>query len=446
MPKIFLQNYLDSFKDLVSSKNPVHLKTVNIIFILLPFTLVTGPFLPDLFLTIIAIYFLVISVAHNLIRFYKNVVVYLFLTFYCWILISGLLSEHPYQSLIAFNGPVFYIRYLFFVLGTAYLLNLNINLIKIFSIHLLLLLIFVVIDGYVMWLTGTNLLGFQSPSSRVTGIFNDEEILGHFLSHTIPLAFALSVFVFGIKPKKIILYMFLLVISEILIFVSNDRAGFLKIFQFTVLLIFLSNSFKLFRIISFIISLIIITFLIQFSDDSKHRYSTTIHDVSKTTIPFMPWTPGHEGHFKITIDMFKNNLITGQGPQAFRIYCSNPEFIQGCTNHPHNYYFQTIGELGIVGFAILFTAFIYVTQKLFRQFYYLWMIRNKSAPYLSDHLVALFSLAFIFLWPLIPHQSFYNNWLNVYYFLPFGFIYFFLFLGPEKKNTDIKKKITIKNR
>lgn len=433
----FLQNYIDSFKHLIGSKIPVHLRIINIFFILLPFTLVTGPFLPDLFLTIIAIYFLIISTIYKLIHYYKNLAVYLFLAFYSWIIFSGLLSDHPYQSLIDYNGPIFFIRYLFFILGISYLLNMNTSLIKIFCIHLLLLLIFVVIDGYVMWLTGTNLFGFQSPSSRVTGIFNDEEILGHFLSHTIPLAFALSVYVFGIEPKKVILYMLLLVISEVLIFISNDRAGFLKIFQFTLLLIFLSNHFKLFRVISFIISLIIITLIIQFSNESKERYTRTVNEVSSTTVPFMPWTPEHEKHYKLSINMFLENPIIGKGPQAFRIYCDSPLHIEECTNHPHNYYFQTLAELGIVGFTLLLTAFIYVTQKLFRQFYNLWIRRNNSTFYLSDHLVSFYSLAFILLWPLIPHQSFYNNWLNVYYFLPFGFILYFVVSKNNKIN--IKK-------
>ena len=433
-----MQGYINDFKEAIGSSISIHLRIINFFFLTLPFTLVTGPFLPDLFLTIVALYFLVISLTNKLFYYYKNYAVYLFVLFYFWIIFSGLLSSHPYQSLIDYNGPVFYIRYLFFVLGIAYLLKNSPKLIKLFCIHLLCLLIFVVIDGYVMWLTGTNLLGFQSPSSRVTGIFNGEEILGHFLSHTIPLAFALSVYVFGIKPQKVILYMSLLVVSEILIFVSNDRAGFLKIFQFTLLLIFLSNHFKLFRVISFILSLFIISLVIQTSNESKERYSDTISQVSSTKIPFMPWTPGHEEHYKITLEMFKKSPITGQGPQAFRIYCDASEYIQGCTNHPHNYYFQTIGELGIVGLIILSIALIYVTQKLFRQFFNLWFKKNKNSPYLSDHLVALFSLAFILLWPLIPHQSFYNNWLNVYYFLPFGFLYYFLFLESNNNKQYIK--------
>ena len=35
-------------------------------------------------------------------------------------------------------------------------------------------------DGYFQWIFGFNFFGFQSPSIRVTGVFRDEEILGHF--------------------------------------------------------------------------------------------------------------------------------------------------------------------------------------------------------------------------------------------------------------------------
>ena len=116
----------------------------------------------------------------------------------------------------------------------------------------------------------------------------------------------------------------------------------------------------------------------------------------------------------------------GKGPQAFRILCDSKDPIIGCTNHPHNYYFQTLGELGIFGFSILFISFIYISQKLLRQFSHLWFSKKNKSLFLEDHVISLYCLAFILLWPLIPHQSFYNNWLNVYSFLPFGFIIFFL--------------------
>ena len=94
-------------------------------------------------------------------------------------------------------------------------------------------------DGYLQWFTGYNILGFTPPTIRVTGIFNSEEILGHFLSYTTPLLIALLAFVFGVNKKQIIYYVTIFNFAEVMIFISGDRAAFLKIVQFTILLIFL---------------------------------------------------------------------------------------------------------------------------------------------------------------------------------------------------------------
>ncbi len=278
-------NYLNLNKDFLFNVNlSSHFKIVCLFLILIPFTLITGPFLPDLFLTIIATYFLVISIMYKLIGYYKNKLVIFFLIFYLCILLRGIFSEHLYESLIDFNGPIFYFRYLFFVLGIQYLISTHPNLIKIFTLNLSFLLLFTILDGYLQWITGFNIFGFQSPSTRVTGIFNNEEILGHFLSHIVPLAMGLLVYIYGSKKKIIFLYMTFLVISEILIFITNDRSGFLKIFQFTLLLIFLSNNFKVFRIVSFGISICAIALILSISNNSKERYQGTFEDVSSTAV------------------------------------------------------------------------------------------------------------------------------------------------------------------
>ncbi len=424
----FFISYKDLNRDIfIDKKLPTHFKVICFFLTLIPFTLVTGPFLPDLFLTIIATYFLVISIIFRLKDYYKTKLVYFFVLFYFCILLRGIFSDYPYESLLGFNGPIFYFRYLFFVLGIQYLITLNPNLIKIFSLNLVIVLTFTILDGYLQWIVGSNVFGFQSPSARVTGIFNKEEILGHFLSHTVPFSLGLLIYIYGSSKKLIFLYIILLVISEILIFITNDRAGFLKIFQFTLLLIFLSNNFKIVRLVSFGVSIFFIAFIISNSDNSKERYQGTLSDISSTTIPYMPWTPHHDKQYIIAIDMFKENPIFGKGPQIFRILCmKNLIYKDGCTNHPHNYYFQTLAELGIFGVLFLFLGFLYVSYILLKQFINIWFIKKINSQRLPDHLVVLFSLLLIFLWPLIPHQSFYNNWLNVIVFLPIGFILYFL--------------------
>ena len=415
--------------DVCNRNFSLHYIFISIIFLLMPVTLVTGPFLPDLFLSIIALYFLVITFTKKLFSYYKNYFVYIFAFFYSLLVLSGMLSENSTSSLISSNGPIFYFRYLFFVLGVRYLIDTNPKLIKYFSAILLITILVAIVDGLLQWQTGTNLLGYQIDNThggRVTGLFRDEQILGHFLSLVVPLSFALILFIVKGKKNnlKLLLLFSFLILSEVFIFITNDRSAFVKMVQFTLLLIFLSNNFKLFRLISFLLSLIIISFLALNTSHSYNRYmKNTLEEVSSTKIPYMPWTPLHEEHFEVAFNFFQESPVIGNGPQFFRYKCMQDP-IKGCTNHPHNYYFQTLAELGLVGVSFLFLGFLYLSFILFRQFLNIWILK-KEKYYIPDHLLSLYSLTFIFLWPLIPSGSFYNNWLNVMIFLPVPFIFYF---------------------
>lgn len=216
-----------------------------------------------------------------------------------------------------------------------------------------------------------------------------------------------------------------LILSEVFIFITNDRSAFLKIFQFTLLLIFISNRFKIFRIISFFISLIFISLIFYFSSFSQARYSQTLESVQSTKIPYMPWTPQHEEHFALAFDMFLQNPLLGNGPQYFKYTCIEQPTLEGCIAHPHNYYFQTLAELGTVGLLFLFTGFLYLSFILFRQFLNVWFLKSNKY-FIPDYLVSMYSVAFIFIWPLVPNGSFYNNWLNVMIFLPVPFLLYFI--------------------
>ena len=415
----FFVSYKGLNRDIfIDEKLPIHFKVISFFLTLIPFTLVTGPFLPDLFLTIIAAYFLVISIIFRLKDYYKTKLVYAFVLFYFCILLRGIFSDYPYESLLGFNGPIFYFRYLFFVLGIQYLITLNSNLIKIFSLNLAIVLTFTILDGYLQWIVGSNVFGFQSPSARVTGIFNNEEILGHFLSRTVPFSLGLLIYIYGSSKKLIFLYIILLVISEILIFISNDRAGFLKIFQFTLLLIFLSNNFKIVRLVSFGVSIFFIALIISNSDNSKERYQGTLSDVSSTTIPYMPWTPHHDKQFKIAIDMFKENPIFGKGPQTFRILCmKNLIYKDGCTNHPHNYYLQIAGELGFWGLLITTLIIISILTKGM-----LYLKNSKSNEYNIKILMPFFIIFVLEIFPLKTTGSFFTTANATFLFIILSFV------------------------
>ena len=124
---------MDLNKDLFNLSNSLDFRIASLLFIFFPFTFITGPFLPDFFLSLIAFYFLIISIKNKLFDFYKNKLVFYFSLFYFYLLIRGLFSEYPFESLIDYNGPIFYFRYIFFVLAIKYLLDKNPKLLKIFN-------------------------------------------------------------------------------------------------------------------------------------------------------------------------------------------------------------------------------------------------------------------------------------------------------------------------
>lgn len=418
----FFQNFLS--KVLYTDK-PIHLRFISILFLLFPITLITGNALPDIFLSLIGFYFLVISLLKKEYKYYKNIFVYVFSLFSAYIIFSGLVSFDPLSSLILHNGPIFYFRYMFFVLGVWYLLDQNHELIKYFTNIFVLVILFAIFDGLFQWVMGFNFFGYELKGKRITGIFNDEQILGHFFAHIVPLTFALLLYILKLERKQILFILIFLILSEVMIFITNDRAAFLKIVQFTFILIFVSKKFKLFRAISFFISILLISIVLIFSTNSKDRYLIgTIKEVSSNKIPYMPWTPVHEGHYNLAFNFFLDKPIFGNGPQFFKYTCIKNFELDGCASQPHNIYFQTLAELGLIGITFLFIGFIYFTYALIKQFIRVWFNKNDEI-YLKDHEVALYALVFVFLWPLIPHGSFYNNWLNAMIFLPLPFILYF---------------------
>ena len=91
------------------------------LFLLLVPALVSGPFLPDAFLSIIGLIFLIKSFFNkDLIIYYDKKFSLIFLTFFSTIIISSTLSD---DILSSFESSLFYFRFYFFSIGVFYLLS-----------------------------------------------------------------------------------------------------------------------------------------------------------------------------------------------------------------------------------------------------------------------------------------------------------------------------------
>jgi len=168
------------------------------IIILMPALLISGPFLSDLGLSLVAILFLINSIKNNLKKYYNNYYFKFFFIFCLILILSSLLSDN---TLVSLKNSLFYFRFGIFSLCFWYLLEKNIFLLKYLFISMLLCFSSLIVDGYIQFLFGKNLFGYALFNDyRVSSFFGSELILGSYLARFFPILFAL--FILLDQPKK----------------------------------------------------------------------------------------------------------------------------------------------------------------------------------------------------------------------------------------------------
>ena len=160
-----------------------HLFLFNIIpsfiIILMPALLISGPFLSDLGVSIVAVIFLINSKKNNLKKYYDNYYFKFFFIFCVILILSSLFSKNIILSL---KNSLFYFRFGIFTLCFWYLLDKNIQLIKYLFISILFCFSILLIDGYIQYIYGKNLFGYELYNKyRVSSFFGSELILGSYL-------------------------------------------------------------------------------------------------------------------------------------------------------------------------------------------------------------------------------------------------------------------------
>ena len=400
---------------------------------LLPLMLITGSFLPDLFICISDIIILFLIIKNKYWKFFLNNFSIFFLIWYLYLVFLSLNSEYILHS---FESSLFYFRFGLFSISIWYLLeSLNKDLfIKIFIISISFSFIILIIDSFFQFFHGSNLIGFPYNSGRLTSFFGDERILGSYLSRMIPILFAV-LFLNYYKLKNFTIFaIIVLILSDIIIYLSGERTAFFYLILFSILVIFLTKKFKILRLSALIVSLIIVFVLsLNFNSVKNRMVNRTIDqiysgdpntDEKKVNI----FTVQHETIYKTAFKIFKDNIIIGIGPKNFRKVCEKEQYktfteqdrsIDGCQAHPHNTYLQLLTETGVIGFLVLFFLFLYINYMFFRH-KYLDIIKNIVLY--SDYQIFLLIALYISLWPLAPTGNFFHNWLNIIYFMPIGFL------------------------
>lgn len=390
------------------------------LFILLPPAIIIGPFVADLFVSLIAIFFIIISIKKKLWGYYQNYFFKIFILFYFYITINSFFSIDPILSL---SGSLFYFRFIFFSLGVVYLINENKKLLKIFFISLILSILILSIDGHLQFFSGKNIFGWLAYDNRISGLFRDEYILGNFISRMMPIITALLFLNNPLsKPKRIFIFL-VLIISSSTVVLSGDRIGiFNLVVSFLIILIFTKKYFT-YKIMSTLILLVLAISILLMSSSVKTRIvDTTLEGIKLSQGVFLIGNYTHQSYYTKAYLMFLEKPIFGHGPKIFREICNEERFMHEgwnyCSTHPHNILMQLLAETGAIGtmpYIVILSFFLY---RLLMQFRTKIGINEKN--YINDYEVCLIAAIILSLLPIAPSMNVFGNMISTIFYLPAG--------------------------
>ena len=399
--------------------------------LIIPF-LISGSFFPDLIVSLSSLVFLIYVFRHKLFFYFtkKPLIIFFIFCAYC-ILVSIFVAK---DMLLSLGSSLFYFRIGVFNCVIWYLIEQDKKILNYFYYALVICFSALIIDSYIQFFSGTNIIGLPKAGDRISSFFGEELIMGSYLSRLFPLLFALFVLK---EKKKYELYFIgiLFFLIDILIYASGERASFLFLNISTIFIIILIKEYQKFRLVVFIISCIFIVVLTLKNDDLKSQMITETVErmgLEKNSKQKYFFTPEHDSVMRTAYNMFKDKPIFGHGPKMFRVICKDEKYATGispCMTHPHNFYVQLLAETGIIGFSFLFSVFFYILYCAYRQ---LKSIVLKQQRYLTDYQVCLLAGILITVWPLTTNGNFFHNWLAIVYSLPVGF-YLHSIYGKNKE-------------
>ena len=422
------------------------LKINSIGIILFPITLISGPFLPDLLCTYFSIYFLFYIVKTKNFYLLDNKFFYYLSTIYIYVNLNSLFSFDPF---ISFKTSLTYIRVILFIFFIDFILKKNIEIPKFLYLLFFITISLMTIDSMFQFIFNINILGnIVEPGSRISSFFGDELIMGSYVSRFLPFMIGISYLVSSknlIKFNKI-----LIILSFILIILSAERVAFIYfcIFCFFYFLVNKKEFLNFFIMAAIFISLNIFYNSVFFDRIFKH----TIFQLNQAN-SFLSYR--HILHLKTAFDMFEDKKIIGHGLKSFRSVCLNQKYTSkiiektqkdkeiilkkfegnkekidtmlrpintydnGCNTHPHNIYFEFLAELGIIGFILYFSMFVYFCIRFYKSALNLLILKIKKNIYYSEFFI-LIGIC-LSMMPMIPSGSYFNNWMLMISYFPIAF-------------------------
>ena len=376
------------------------------------------------------------------IQVYKNSIFIFFLLISFYFGINSIFQIYDNDLRIS---SIFHFRFALFSLSIFFLLEYSsseTSKSKKILMGIFMILILVILDSFLQFLSGKNIIGFEIKDNRVSGIFDDELILGSFLLKVFPFTIWLIYFSnFEISKYKNLLIIFFSMYI-ITVYLSGERTSLFLIFLATILFIFYLHNLREILLKSFLIFLLFVmsTFITNFgkSDPFNRIFIKTFNQITNSFFltkrdiqldkknlgdltkdlkkNIQIFSTDHNGHYLLAYNLFKQSPIFGKGPEGFRYYCRKVEYnskIGMCSTHPHNIFMQLLSETGLIGIFFYLFGSIFVIISLSKFYKKNMDLKNKYNFYIA-------SIAIIVnFFPLVPSGNFFNNWISIisYYYI-----------------------------
>ena len=166
-----------------------------LISLIIPF-LIWGPFVPDLIVSLSSLVFLGYVFKERLFFYFnkKPLIIFFIFCLYC-IFVSIFVAE---DLILSLESSLFYFRIGVFSCLIWHLIEQDKKILDYFYYVLIICFSGLVLDGYLQYFTGFNIMGYPVSEVRISSFFRDELVMGSYLARLFPLLFAL----FVIKTKK----------------------------------------------------------------------------------------------------------------------------------------------------------------------------------------------------------------------------------------------------
>ena len=367
---------------------------LNLLISLIPLSLILGNLITNINILLVCVFGLT-TFKLKIFKINQKIYPYLIYSFFLYLILITLLRNLPNLEVnILYKEHIFksffFLRFLIFFLVINKLVEEKCFNIKLFFISCAFFSTILAIDIFIQVSFGKDLLGYPILNARPSGFFGDENIAGGYLQKFSLFFIFFFYFLFhSTENYKTIFFKFLLFIFFfIAIFLAANRMPSFIYLSSIILFVLIEKKFKILFIIFFLLFTTFIT-VNKYFPEYKKASIRSFYVSSKNIIINSPklfyfnkikgkdveWgSNGYLVTLNSGVQLWKKNKILGSGLKSFRLNCSYGNN-QTCNTHPHNYIIELMLDTGLLGFILIYSAFIFAIINFFK-FY----IKSSNLP------------------------------------------------------------------